>query len=171
MTTPQRKLPVIVVAVDPGITTGIAVFKFSDDDAEYLEHHQWEDPDTAWRVIHNLVHYWQAGYDTILVVEQFDKRPGIINPDFTPKYIGRDIANNIDDVEIVWQIPGAAMNLVKPVSAKGNKGGDHLKRFGWYLRSNVHANDAARHAIVYAVDVLHHMPTILRGWPKPKDDD
>jgi hypothetical protein len=162
--------PIIVVAVDPGGTTGIAVFKFTEHAVEYVEHHQWEDPNTAWRAIHNLVHYWQSGYEVVLVVEQFDKRPGVINPDFTPKYINRDIENNIDDVEIVWQIPADAMNLVKPVGKK-NHGPDHLKRFGWYLRSNVHANDAARHAIVYGVNKLKHMPLILRGWPKPKDDD
>jgi len=162
--------PLIVVAVDPGGTTGIAVFKFTDDDAEYLEHHQWGDPDYVWKKIHDLVHYWQAGYEVVLVVEQFDKRPGIINPDFTPKYIGRDISNNIDDVETVWQIPGAAMNLVKPPS-KRYHGQDQLKRFGWYHTSNTHANDAARHAIVFAVDVLDHRPTIVRGWPKPIESD
>lgn len=162
--------PLVVVAVDPGGTTGVAVFGFTEETVEYIEHFQWGDPDYVWREIHKLVHKWQAkGFRVVLVVEQFDKRPGIINPDFTPKYIGRDIKNNIDDVEIVWQIPSVAMNLVRP-PGKRHKGADQLKRFGWYKTVNTHANDAARHAIVYAVETLKHMPTILRGWPKPKDD-
>jgi len=158
--------PLIVVAVDPGGTTGIAVFKFTEESVEYLEHHQLGDPDYVWQKIHSLVHYWQAGYNTVLVVEQFDQRPGIINPDFTPKYISRDITNNILDVDIVWQIPGQAMNLVRPPSAR-HKGPDQLKRFGWYKTTNTHANDAARHAIVYGVEKLRHMPLIRLGWPEP----
>lgn len=161
--------PLLVVAVDPGGTTGVAVFKFTEETVEYIDHYQWGDPDYVWRKIHELVHACQKVHETVLVVEQFDKRPGIINPDFTPKYIGRDITNNIDDVEIVWQTPSVAMNLVRP-PGKRHKGPDQLKRFGWYNTSNTHANDAARHAIVYAVETLKHMPTILRGWPKPKDD-
>lgn len=162
--------PLVVVAVDPGGTTGVAVFGFTEETVEYIEHFQWGDPDYVWKEIHKLVHKWQGkGFEVVLVVEQFDKRPGVINPDFTPKYIGRDINNNIDDVEIVWQIPAVAMNLVRPPGPR-HKGADQLKRFGWYHVKNTHANDAARHAIVYAVETLKHMPTILRGWPKPKDD-
>ena len=160
--------PVVVVAVDPGVTTGIAVFLCLEDSVEYLESHQWGDPDYVWQEIHDLVHYWQFGYRVVLVVEQFDKRPGIVNPDFTPKYINRDIENNIHDVEIVKQIPDAAMNLVRPPGKK-NAGPDHLKRFGWYKVKNTHANDAARHFIVYAVGKLRHQPTILTGWPKEKN--
>lgn len=164
--------PIIVIAVDPGVTTGIAVFKFTEEAVEYLDSYQWGDPDYVWIQIQSLAHAWMVREKhVVLVVEQFDKRPGIINPDFTPKFINRDIENNILDVEIVWQIPGAAMNLVRPPGKK-NKGPDQLKRFGWYKTNNTHANDAVRHAIVYGVDKLKHMPLILRGWPKPpKDDD
>lgn len=161
----KYEYPLIVIAVDPGGTTGVAVFKFLEDSVQYLEHYQWGDPDYVWKEIHALVHYWQAGYEVVLVVEQFDKRPGIINPDFTPKFIGRDITNNILDVEIEWQTPSVAMNLVRPPGAR-HKGPDQLKRFGWYTVKNTHANDAARHAIVFAVERLKHMPTILKGWPR-----
>lgn len=163
--------PLIVIGIDPGGTTGVAVFGFTDDNVEEVERFQWGDPDYVWMKIHELVHKWQGkGFRVVLVVEQFDKRPGIINPDFTPKFINRDIVNNIDDVEIVFQIPAAAMNLVRPPGPK-HKGPDQLKRFGWYKTTNTHSNDAVRHIIVYAVEVLRHMPTIIRGWPKPKDDD
>lgn len=162
--------PLVIIAVDPGGTTGVAVFGLTETTVEYIEHYQWGDPDHVWMKIRDLVQRWQAKHDTVLVVEQFDKRPGIINPDFTPKYINRDITNNITGVEIVWQIPSVAMNLVRP-PGKRHKGADQLKRFGWYKTTETHANDAARHAIVYAVDKLRHMPTINRGWPKPKDTE
>lgn len=145
------------------------MFKFTEDAVEYITSYQWGDPDHVWKAIETLVHDWQITNRVVLVVEQFDKRPGIINPDFTPKFINRDIEINITDVEIVWQIPAAAMNLVRPPGHK-HKGQDQLKRFGWYKTNNTHANDAVRHAIVYAVEKLRHMPTILLGWPKPKDD-
>lgn len=161
----------IVVAADPGVTTGIAIFYFGPNNCQYLFHEQYGDPDTAWKRLHDLVHQAQEMYpedEVILVVEQFDKRPGVVHPDFTPKYITRDIEINITDVEIVWQIPDMAKTMVPP-ARKGTS--DALKRMGWYLVSNVHANDAARHAVAYAVATRRHMPTILRGWPKPKDTD
>lgn len=167
----EYELPLIVIAVDPGGTTGVAVFKFTEETVEYLDSYQWGDPDHVWLRIQDLAHAWMVREErVVLVVEQFDKRPGIINPDFTPKFINRDIEINITDVDIVWQIPAAAMNLVRPPGHR-HKGQDQLKRFGWYKTSNTHANDAARHAIVFGVDKLKHMPLILRGWPKPKDDD
>lgn len=166
---PPTETTECVVAVDPGGTTGWAVFLFSPNDVEYVEHGHWGDPDQVWHdILSTLERYRSLGYRVTLVVEQFDKRPGIVNPDFTPKFVSRDIVNNIHGYDIVWQIPAAAMNLVKP-AGKRNKGPDQLKRFGWYHTNSVHANDAARHAIVYAVEKLKHKPTILRGWPR-KDD-
>lgn len=172
MILPTIEYPLVVIGIDPGGTTGVAVFGFTEDNVEEIERFQWGDPDYVWMKIHDLVHKWQdKGFRVVLVVEQFDKRPGIINPDFTPKFINRDIQNNIDDVEIVFQIPAAAMNLVRPPGHK-HKGPDQLKRFGWYHAKNTHSNDAVRHIIVYGVEKLRHMPLILRGWPKPpKDDD
>lgn len=160
----------LVIGVDPGVTTGVAIFDFPEgEEPEYLAHYQFGDPDNVWREIEELaLEYRDGGNEVILVVEQFDKRPGVINPDFTPKYVSRDIQNNITGFEIVWQIPAAAMNLVK--TAGRTKGPDQLKRFGWYLVNNVHANDAARHCIVYAVEKLKHKATILRGWPRREDN-
>lgn len=160
------ELPIVVIGVDPGGTTGVAVFGLTEKTIEYLEHYQWGDQDTVWQDIHALVHTWQAkGFTVVLVVEQFDKRPGIINPDFSAKYITRDITNNIHDVEIVWQLPAQAKTLV-PQPKNGRP--DALKRFGWYSTSNRHANDAVRHVIVYATEKLRHLPTVLIGWPKQK---
>jgi hypothetical protein len=102
-------------------------------------------------------------YEVVFVIEQFDKRPGIADPDLTPKYIIRDIENNLPHRTFEWQIPAQAKNLVKPAT-KGVP--DGLKRFGWYKVGMGHANDASRHVIVFLVEKIKHMPTILLGWPK-----
>lgn len=160
--------PVIVVAVDPGVTTGVCVMLFEENEVDLLETHQFVDPNGVWREIQELAHGYDTGiHKVVIVVEQFDKRPGVVNPDFTPKYVCRDIENNIHDFEIAWQIPSQAMTLVRPGSKRGP---DQLKRFGWYKTSSVHSNDATRHAIVYGVETLRHMPLILKGWPKPEDN-
>lgn len=136
---------------------------------EQLYHDQWEDPDTACYELKRLADkYHEEGYEVVLVGEQFDKRPGVINPDYTAKYVNRDVENTIFDYEIVWQVPAAAKNLVK-YSAKAHDGRDGLHRFGFYLIGRRHANDATRHALVYAVEKLKHKATILLGWPR-KDD-
>lgn len=160
--------PVIVVAVDPGGTTGVCVMEFQEGAVEVLETHQFPDSNSVWREIQEIAQRFDTGSNrVVIVVEQFDKRPGVVNPDFTPKYVCRDIENNIHDFEIVWQIPAQAMTLVRPPS-KNYHGPDQLKRFGWYKTSSVHSNDATRHAIVYGVETLKHRPLILRGWPKPE---
>lgn len=156
--------PCILIGVDPGVTTGIAVMGLTEKTSELLETYQWEEPDTVWRQIRDLAHTWQAkGFSVTLVVEQFDKRPGVISPDFTPKYVNRDIENNILDVPIVWQIPAQAKTLV-PQGKKGQQ--DALKRFGWYQTAHRHANDGIRHCIVYAVEKLRHRPTVDKGWKR-----
>lgn len=157
--------PFIAIGVDPGGTTGVSVFLVTETEAQLLESIQWGEPADVWRNMEDLAvsygGYYQA--PVVFVVEQFDKRPGIADPDLTPKYIIKDIENNMSHRTIVWQIPAQAKNLVKPAT-KGVP--DGLKRFGWYKVGMGHANDASRHAIVFLVEKIKHMPTILLGWPK-----
>lgn len=168
--TADTKYPVVVIGIDPGGTTGVCDMLFTEDSVELLDEDQWPEPDDVWKLLRARAHkYKMIGYRVVLVVEQFDKRPGVVNPDFTPKYINRDIALNLGDYHIKWQVPAAAKNLVKP--ARRGNGIDGLKRFGWYTIKMPHANDAKRHVIVYGVESLRHMPLILKGWPKPKDTD
>lgn len=164
------KYPVVVIGVDPGGTTGVCDMLFTEDSVELLAEGQWGEPDDVWKLLRARAHkYRKQGYRVVIVVEQFDKRPGVVNPDFTPKFIIRDIDLHLTDYYIKYQIPAAAKNLVKP--AKRNGGPDHLKRFGWYSTNSPHANDAKRHVIVYGVESLRHMPLILAGWPKPKENN
>lgn len=166
--------PLYALCVDPGGTTGLALMEFTEDSVRIMERWYYGNEDDVWMVIRaKLDEFRSAGRHIVLVVEQFDKRPGIVNPDYSPMFINKDIAHNIEgDYEVFWQIPAAAKNLVRPPGKK-NRGPDHLKRFDWYLsgKGNNHTNDAVRHGIVFAVETLHHMATIEKGWPKPKDID
>ena len=154
--------PRVLVCVDPGVTTGIAVVLLTETSIKLLEVHQWGDSDTVWEKIYSLARYWGHGYHTMIVCESFDFRPGVVNPDYTPKFIIKDIERYITDIEIVYQIPSSIKTLVKPAK-NGNK--DQLHRFNLYQRGKRHANDAIRHAIVWATKNRHE-PTILLGWPR-----
>lgn len=156
----------IVMGIDPGGTTGVSIIAAEEELSEQIYWHQFPDADTFYLDLETLIRTFNPD---VVVIEQFDKRPGIVNPDYTPKYVCRDIENHVipnhPEVEFVFQIPALAMNMVRTA----RKGGvDGLKRFGWYRVSNVHANDATRHAVAYLVHTAKHMPTILRGWPKPE---
>lgn len=106
------------------------------------------------------------GYEVHLVMEQFDKRPGIINPDYSAKFVERDIDNNVAGYHFKEkQIPAMAKNFIKE-ARRSNGQGDGLKRFGLYQTGLKHSNDSLRHAVTYAVVKLKHEPLILRGWPK-----
>lgn len=158
--------PMVVIGIDPGVTTGVAAYIVqSPDSLPVLDKtEQWGDPD---HVVTNMLNtrygYEQRGYKSVFVIEQFDKRPGVADPDYTPKYIIRDIERYLPDAVRVYQTPSQAKNLVKPA----HKGApDGLKRFGWYQVGMGHANDASRHVITFLVEKVHHLPTTLKGWPK-----
>lgn len=161
-------MAVSIIGVDPGGTTGACWIRLHEDSYQLVGAYQFNDSDTAWREVQRLID--NAAYDEVhLVIEQFDKRPGIINPDYSAKFVERDIDNNVTGYDVKYkQIPAEAKNLIK--EAKRNNGrGDALKRFGLYQTAMKHANDSLRHALTYAVVQLKHMPTILKGWPKPND--
>lgn len=160
--------PMVLIGVDPGGTTGIAVYDVpSPDELPRLAgYYQWAD---SWTIAAQLmalkskVQKQRPDAQVAFVVEQFDNRPGIVDPDFTPKYIIRDIDRDMANEQVFYQTPSQAKNLVKPAH-RGTP--DGLKRFGWYQVGMGHANDASRHVIVFLVEKLHHMPTILKGWPR-----
>jgi hypothetical protein len=154
--------PVTVIGVDPGATTGIAEYIVRDNGAEQTYVGQWTDPDAVAQDL--IVRAKASKYPVVFVVERFDNRPGVVNPDFTPKFVIRDIKRWVEPAyTVVWQTPSQAKNLVKPPHVGKPDG---LKRFGYYVVGKRHANDASRHVIVFLVEQLKHMPTILKGWPK-----
>lgn len=144
-----------ILCIDPGGTSGIAIFNVTDDTEpklwKYLEvpggtqgfinFYRETEPDYNWKKI---------------VCESFTLRTGVKFPDLTPVYIiGALDALVKDDVEIVFQSP----------SLKGLCDDDRLKFIGMHQRGNGHANDAIRHGIIYLRNT-RHMPTIEMTWPK-----
>lgn len=159
--------PTAIIGVDPGGTTGACVLLIGDQGYELGGAFQFSDDATAWQDVQLLVtHYKAAGHEVHLVVEQFDKRPGVINPDYSAKFVERDIDNNVAGYDFKRkQIPAEAKNFIKEARKNGGQG-DALKRFDLYQSGLKHANDSLRHAVTYAVVRLKHRPLILKGWPK-----
>lgn len=160
--------PMVVIGVDPGATTGVAVYRVPSADGlpVQLDTAQFGDADTVWQKLRGISERVRADYQpssVVFAIEQFDKRPGIVDPDYSSMYIIKDINRYMSDETIVWFTPSQAKNLVKPAHRGAP---DALKRFGWYKVGMGHANDASRHVIVFLVETLRHMPTIHRGWPK-----
>lgn len=164
----EWEYPCVIIGLDSGATSGVSAVGVVNPDTlpEHIFHDQWGDQDKVWKKLLKLVRKYQKKFKVYLVIEQFDARPGIVNPDYSAKYINRDIENNFTDVDIFWQIPATAMTLV-PNGKQGKT--DALPRFGWQVTPktvNRHTNDAMRHIIVFLVSQMRHMPTILKGWPK-----
>lgn len=156
----------LIVAVDPGVTTGIAVMKLTDTEYELLEVHQWKDPDNVWERILELLDRLARDCDDIdLLCESFEIRPDVMDPDETPKYIIKDLERYVNDkYEIKFQQASMAKVGVPP--AKGGRP-DRLKAFNLYQRGMRHTNDAIRHIVAYALSKLMYRPLIIAGWGLP----
>lgn len=156
----------LIIAIDPGGTTGIAVMKLTDTDFDLLEVHQWGDPDSVHEPILELItRYSEEFEDTYVICESFEIRPDVLAPDETPKYIIKDLERFVQPHhEINYQQASVAKVGVPP--AKGGRP-DRLKAFGLYQRSMRHSNDAIRHIVSYALDKLRYRPLIIAGWGLP----
>ena len=158
----------IIVAIDPGGTTGIAVMGLTDEDFKLLEVHQWKDPDNVWEEILKLLRrvVEDCGMEELYVIcESFEIRPDVLSPDETPKYIIKDLDRYVvPEFEIHYQQASVAKVGVPP--AKGGRR-DRLKAFGLYQTGLRHSNDAIRHILAYAIDKLRHRPLIIAGWGLP----
>jgi hypothetical protein len=144
-----------ILCIDPGGTTGVAIFSVSDDSEpkllkhleisggtkSFIDFYKETEPEYSWKKI---------------VCESFTLRTGVKFPDLTPVYIiGALEALIKDDVRIEFQSP----------SLKGLCDDDRLKLIGMHQRGNGHANDAIRHGIIYLRN-SKHMPTIEMTWPR-----
>jgi hypothetical protein len=144
-----------ILCIDPGGTTGIAIFSVSDETEPklskyvevsggtkgFIDFYRETEPDYNWKKI---------------VCESFTLRTGVKFPDLTPVYIiGALEALVKDDIELTLQSP----------SAKSLCDDDRLKSIGMHQRGNGHANDAIRHGIIYLRNT-RHMPTIEMTWPR-----
>lgn len=162
----QPPYPFAVIGVDPGGTTGIAEYTVDAEDKPAMLQATAQVPEMTEVVpyLHRAAGHWMSkGYNIVFVIEQFDKRPGVANPDYSAMYVIQYIKPAISDKWIVWQTPSQAKNLIKPAS---NGKEDGLKRFGYFATGQRHANDASRHVLTYLVEKAKHKPTQIKGWPK-----
>lgn len=156
----------VIIGIDPGGTTGVAVMALSDDSYKLLEVLQLKDPDTVWEPLYDLIAKYHDKYDDVYTIcESFEIRPDVYDPDETPKYIIKDLERYVQPhFEINYQQASLAKVGVPP--AKQGRP-DRLKSFGLYQRGMRHSNDAVRHIVAYALDKLRFLPLIIAGWGLP----
>ena len=156
----------LIVAIDPGGTTGIAVMRLRDEAFDLLEVHQWKEPDSVYEEILALLERLNESFEDIYVIcESFEVRPDVLDPDETPKYIIKDLERFVHPkFEVHYQQASVAKVGVPP--AKSGRP-DRLKAFGLYQRAMRHSNDAIRHIVAYAIHKLRYRPLIIAGWGLP----
>jgi hypothetical protein len=144
-----------ILCIDPGGTTGVAIFSVSKDRQpellKYLEVPKGTQGFINFYRENESLYRWGK-----IVCESFTLRTGVKFPDLTPVYIiGALEVLAKDGVEIIFQSP----------SLKGLCDDDRLKFIQMHQRGNGHANDAIRHGIIYLRNIKH-MPTIEMTWPR-----
>jgi len=127
-----------VVAVDPGVTSGVAIMTFP---------YRFDNLPGTWELSQMETIEWASQLDAldVIVCESFIPRPGAKN--FQPASL--EIIGALRYVSWLRQIPFV---LQSPADAKRFSTNEKLKTLGWY-QSTVggHANDAQRHLLLYAI--------------------
>jgi len=160
-----------VLAIDAGESTGLAVVDFTESGPELRYLSQFVDDVYGTTItVYKRIEEYIIG---TVVIEQFDLRPGNqFTADLSTVYRNGALEFMLRDeygISPVWQTPAQAKGLVSDAV---------LKRFGpefWPTGKTVgykdanDARDALRHALRYGVEVLEHMPTIKKGWPREEE--
>jgi hypothetical protein len=135
----------LVVAVDPGLLTGVCIVGF--DHGQGCRLYQSDE------LVFEQVLPWaklELPSADVVVCEKFTINQRTIKNSPAPwslevTGVVRAVAS-LSDKELVMQLPGDAMNLVD---------NDMLRRLSlWHRGGEGHANDALRHAVLYAVKHL-----------------
>lgn len=143
----------IVIAVDPGKTVGAAVWS----ERRELEHHgQCDSFDfLAWA---EAVIPTYAPWELHVVCERYR-----LGPESLKKQADFNWATDVIGCLRFWcrkyEVPFVVQD---PSHAKSFSTDEKLKKLGWYLPTKGgHANDAARHLLVYLVDQRRVRPSQL----------
>lgn len=165
----------ILIGIDPGLHTGIAVVQVSDLAAPVLLHHETADysiphtPSVGLRmqriVDGSLMHYGVNALDNDiqLVIEKFV--PEARKVDTTALEVIGELRQAIRDrdpwtnyvTQWHWQTR----------QEKDGVSGDVLRRLGLWLKGKEqrHVMDATRHTVI-RLSKMQHKPTLLKGWPQ-----
>lgn len=135
----------IIVAVDPGKMTGFAMFGFPADQintgqGSWMQIARWIDAFTKAAS--------DQARDVRLVSESF------VITQATLKKSRENWSLEFIGLLRYWSESRLSreLTLQSPSQAKSFCDDDRLKKIGWFLPGNVHANDAARHLLLYMVE-------------------
>jgi hypothetical protein len=141
----------LLLSLDPGGTTGVALTEYDDDGFEIVWHKQ---------IKNGLQGFLDFHWDQLellnldkIVCENFTLREGVYGADLTPVYIIGALEALYPVTELSYQAPS-----MKPLCDD-----TRLKKMGLYTPGSGHAMDAVRHAIIYLRN-NKHIPTLKRGW-------
>lgn len=142
-----------MLAVDPGGTTGLALFEYDDDTYNVIWTKQ-----IANKLAGFLDFHWDELEDTPIdqiVCESFDLREGVHGVDLSAVYI-------IGAIEALY--PRGVYDLVmqKP-SQKALCSDSRLHKMGLHQTGKPHASDAVRHGIIYLRNNKHRA-VLKNGW-------
>jgi hypothetical protein len=138
----------IVLGVDPGERTGVALLRVPDDSLpELIEYHEVRGGLEGFRM------WWETRpVHDVLVVEDFILRPGVKGVNTTP-------------LQIIGFLQSYKPEMQPPAGRKKAVSDAVLKRLGLYLPGEPlrNAREAVRHAVWY-LKKRHHIPTLRVGW-------
>lgn len=138
----------IVLGVDPGVRTGVALLEVLDNTAPVLIAYE-----EVYGGVEGFREWWKTrpAYD-VLVVEDFILRGGVHGV-------------NIEPVRVIEFLAPFTPVLQTPAGRKVAVSDKVLKRLGLYLPGERlrNAREAVRHA-VWWVKSQHHIPTLRVGW-------
>jgi len=143
-----------VLCLDPGGTTGYAIFEYSED-GEAVVKTAGQIPDGLEGFIEWYMEQVVSSWD-VVVCESFTLRTGVKFPDLSPVYI----IGALQAMEAAWD----KKPIYQPPTSKPLCNDDVLKRLGIYIPGRGHANDALRHGIIYLRN-KRHLPTLRKAWP------
>ena len=132
-----------VLAVDPGLATGVALIDRETLKPEWLWEGEWEEATD--RIARALVDHQD---DVDVVIEKFTITVMTAKHSSAPWSL-----ETIGMVKLLckqYDYPRDQIKMQSPVDAKAFTDNDKLRRLGWWVRgSKGHAHDAARHAALH----------------------
>lgn len=165
----------ILIGVDPGLRTGIAVVQVDGDEPPQLLHTSTVDYSnqhglSVGRMVQTII----RGSLIYNGIEALEDDIRLVVEKFVPE------ARKVDTtaLEVIGELRAAKRNHEEWAdkvshwywpqrSEKDSVSGDVLRRLGLWVKGhdNRHINDASRH-VVTQLSKMNHRPTLEKGWPR-----
>lgn len=144
-----------VLAVDPGLATGVALIDSATLQPEYIWEGQWKD--TIRKIAESM-----RDYETDLVVEKFTITTQTAKHSAAPWSL--EMIGVVRSMAWQYGIISEPEQLIlqSPGDAKAFTDNPKLRRMGWWVKgSKGHGHDAARHAALYLLRSGVRAPILL----------